>query len=91
MPSCPTFMGFAVGARDSPACGGRGATALSVLHMLCDHRPLHVDFKTLLHSGIVRDSFAGLRIQLNTAVACSPFAANPKRSRRALRCTEASS
>lgn len=45
MPSCPTFMGFAVGARDSPACGGRGATALSVLHMLCDHRPLHVDFK----------------------------------------------
>lgn len=46
---------------------------------------------TILHSGMVRESFAGLRIQLNTAVACSLFAANPKRSRSALGFAEASS
>lgn len=45
MPSCPTFMGFAVAARDRRVCGGRDETELSVFHMPCKHRPLHVDFK----------------------------------------------
>lgn len=45
MPSCPTFMGFAVAAHDRPASGGRDATALSSFHMVCNHPPLHVDFK----------------------------------------------
>lgn len=45
MPSCPTFMWFAVAARDCSVCGGRDETGLSVFHMPCNRRPLHVDFK----------------------------------------------
>lgn len=45
MPSCPTFMMFAVVTRDRAASGGRDATALSSFHTACNHRSLHVDFK----------------------------------------------
>lgn len=45
MPSCPTFMAFAVATRDRPVSGGRDAIALSSFHVPCNHRPLHVDFK----------------------------------------------
>lgn len=85
MPSCPTFMGFAVAARDRRVCGGRDETELSVFHMPCKHRPLHVDFKydSALWNG--SRSFAGLQLWLIAAAACSRFTANPKRSRRASR------
>lgn len=85
MPSCPTFMGFAMAARDRRVCGGRDETELSVFHMPCKHGHCMWISNTILHSGTVRDSFAGLQLWLIAAVACSRFAANPKRSRRASR------
>lgn len=45
MPSCPTFMMFAVSTRDRATSGGRDATALSSFYRPCNHRQLHVDFK----------------------------------------------
>jgi hypothetical protein len=52
MPSCPTFMWFAVAACDRPVCDGRDETGLSVFHMPCKHRPLHVDFKLRFHGQV---------------------------------------
>lgn len=85
MPSCPTFMGFAVAARDRRVVAV--AMRQSFRFFTCPANTGHCMWisNTILHSGTVRDSFAGLQLWLIAAVACSRFAANPKRSRRASR------
>lgn len=78
MPSCPTFMRFAVAARDRAVCGGRDETGLSVFHMPCNHRPLHVDFK---HDSPLWNGSRFLRRFAATVDSCSrplAFRAKPK-------------
>lgn len=68
MPSCPTFMMFAVSTRDRAAPGGREATALSSFHMPCNHRPLHRDFK---HRSALWNGSRFLRRLADTVRNCS--------------------
>lgn len=78
MPSCPTFMWFALAARDRPVSGGRDERGLSVFHMPCKHRPLHVDFK---HRSPLWNSSRFLRRFAVTVDSCSrllAFRGKPK-------------
>lgn len=92
MPSCPTFMAFAVATRDRPVSGGRECDSAFVFSRALQSPTLacgfQIPFCTL---DWFRDSFAGLQIQLITAVACSRFAANQSEVGGLLESSEASS